>query len=61
VPELFRLPQDVGPAHSGDTRGVPDLTKLRGDLGEYMAMRHRLDDHDAVNEAVKPNPRDRLR
>jgi hypothetical protein len=47
VPELFRLPQDVGPAHSGDTRGVPDLTKLRGDLGEYMAMRHRLDDHDA--------------
>ncbi len=44
--QLIRLPQDVGPERLGDNRGVPDLEKLRGDVGEYVTMRARLDDHE---------------
>lgn len=43
--QLIRLPQDVGPAHGGDALGIPDLTKLQGNVDEYVAMRARLDDH----------------
>jgi hypothetical protein len=41
---MVRLPQDVGSANSGDTRGVPDLTTLQGDVAEYLAMQAREDD-----------------
>lgn len=43
MPQPLRLPQDVGPARSGDTRGVPDLKKLRGDVSEYLGLRNRGD------------------
>jgi hypothetical protein len=47
VPDPLRLPQDVGPVHRGDTRGVPDLTKLRGEVDDYLTMRRSIDDHEA--------------
>jgi hypothetical protein len=42
----IRLPQDVGPADSEDTRGIPDLAQLRSDVAVYAVMRSRLDDHE---------------
>ena len=42
----IRLPQDVGPVHMGDLRGIPDLDQLRGAVNDYAAMRERTDDHE---------------
>jgi len=47
VRDALRLPQDVGPASSADARGVPDLTKLQAEVGEYLTIRVSANDHDA--------------